>query len=227
MTFTTMEQAFGLIGQWWLVSMLAFVAGTFLCWNHKWYRFLRDHTPLPEMRLLFIIITVMVTANSWSVWRLWRCENWDNDFAPLLVYLLMIVALHAYVPALMAVKSLWLCAAVSLVACGLAIAYATLAFVEADVYAGIVGVFDIVWALVHLGYTLYLNPLREEHLLNKYRGRPDSEPAVKHRRVSIHRDEDDDDDDEPLAPPPLIDPGTIPTTASTSGVQTSVRFSFP
>lgn len=174
MSFTTMEHAFGLVGQWWLVSMVVFVSMTFLCWNYKWYAFLREHSPMPEMRALFIIMTIMVTANSWSVWRLWRCENWDADLAPLLIYLFMIVAIHAYVPALMAVKSLWLCAFVSLVACGLAIAYSTLAFIEADTYAGIIGVFDIVWALVYLGYTLFLNPMREEHLLNKYHGHPDA-----------------------------------------------------
>lgn len=223
MSFSTMEHAFGLVGQWWLVSMLVFVSATFLCWNHKWYRYLRDHTPMPEMRLLFVIVTVMVTANSWSVWRLWRCENWDADFAPLLIYLLMIVALHAYVPSLMAIKSLWLCVAVSLVACGLAIAYATLAFIEADVYAGIVGVFDIVWALFHLGYTLYLNPLREEHLLNKYHGLPDAEYAPQSRRSSG----DDDNETTKRSEPALFNPGAIPTGVTPNGVRLGIGLTFP
>lgn len=222
MVFSTMEHAFGLIGQWWLVSMLVF-STTFLCWNYKWYRYLRDHTPMPEMRLLFVVITIMVTANSWSVWRLWRCENWDTDLAPLLVYLLMIVALHAYVPALMAVKSLWLCAAVSLVACGLAIAYAVLAFIEADVYAGIVGVFDIVWALMQLGYTLYLNPLREEHVFNKYHGRPDASGA----KNATSDDDLIDDVDKHFVPPPLVDAGAFSSGISAGGIRGSLKLTFP
>lgn len=184
MSFTTMEHAYGLVGQWWFMSMMVFVSTTFFCWDYNWYRFLRKHTPMPEMRVLFIAMTIMVTANSWSVWRLWRCENWDADLAPLLIYLLMLAALHGYVTILMTLKSLWLCLLVSLTACGLAIAYTVLGFIEADTYAGIVGVFDIVYSLFLLGYTLYLNPLKEEILMSKYEKRPvppqkDLEPATE------------------------------------------------
>lgn len=164
---TTMEHAHGLM-EWWLVTMTIFVATTFLCWNYKWYAFLRKKTPMPEMRMFFIVMTVLVTANSWSVWRLWRCENWDTDLAPLLVYLLLVICLHGYITSLMALKSLWLCLGISAAACGLAVGYTVLAFIEADTYSGIVGAFDIVYALLLIGYTLYLNPLKEEELLDRY-----------------------------------------------------------
>lgn len=177
--FTSMEHAYGLM-EWWLVTMTIFVSTTFLCWNYKWYAFLRKKSPMPEMRMLFIVMTIMVTANSWSVWRLWRCENWDTDLAPLLIYLFMVICLHGYVTALMAFKSLWLCLGIAFAAFGLAVAYTILAFIEADTYAGIVGAFDIVYALFLLGYTAYLNPLKEEQLLDRYHGvkpvrRPDAE----------------------------------------------------
>lgn len=232
MTFTTMEHAWGLVGQWWSVSMLVFVSMTFLCWNYKWYRFLREHTFMPEMRALFMAITVMVTANSWSAWRLWRCENWDTDLAPLLVYIFMIISLHAYVPALMAIKSLWLCTAVSLVACGLAIAYTALAFVEADIYAGIVGVFDIVWALLQLFFTLYLNPLHEKRVLNKYYGRPNT-PSRKNRQrgvevsVAVHTSARySSSEDDHMEPAPLVDEGELQSTVSSTGTQLSMGLSF-
>jgi len=170
MAFSTMEHAYSLVGEWALVTMLVFISTTFLSWNYKWYAYLRKYTPMPEMRIVVILLTIMAGANSWGVWRLWRCENWDNGLAPLLVYLLMIAALYGYTPALMVAKSLWLCLIVSIVACGLAIAYTALSFVEADIYTGIIGVFDIVWALLLLGYTFLLNPFNEEKRLNVYRG---------------------------------------------------------
>lgn len=219
MAFTTMEHAYALVGQWWLVSMLVFVSTTFLCWNHKWYRHLRDHSPMPEMRMLFIVVTVMVTANSWSVWRLWRCEDWDTDVAPLIVYILMIIALHGYVPALMVLKSLWLCAALSLIACGLAIAYTTLAFIEADTYAGIIGVFNIVWGLLNLGYTMYLNPMREESVLNKYYGRPDVSKKKKKKTVRVQTDNENVE----MSQPPLFDMSTI---SSTSGGRAGLQLTL-
>lgn len=221
MALTTMEQAWGLIGQWWMFSMLVYMGMTFLCWNYKWYRHLREHTPLPEMRALFMAKAVMVAANSWSVWRLWRCENWDTDLAPLLIYILMIIALHGYVPALMAIKSLWLCVALSLVACGLAIAYTTLAFIEADTYAGIIGVFNIVWALFNLGYTLYLNPLREEEILNVYYGRVSAPKNSDDESMSASIISDSDEDDSaPL--PPLVEAGAIPIRQG-GGVRATMR----
>lgn len=166
---TTMEHAHGMF-QWLVVTVTVLVATTFLCWNYKWYAFLRKKSPMPEMRMLFVVLMVMAAANSWSAWRLWRCENWDTDFAPLLIYLLMIVCLYGYITVLMTLKSLWLCLGISLAAGGLAVAFTTLAFIEMDTYAGIVGVADIIHALLLLGYTLFLNPLKEEELLDRYHG---------------------------------------------------------
>jgi hypothetical protein len=204
LSFTTIEDAHGLF-QWLSYTLTVFAATTFLCWNYKWYYFLRKHSPMPEMRMLFIVMAVMVTANSWSVWRLWRCEDWDTDFAPLLVYVLLVICLHGFVTALMGIKSLWLCMGISMAACGLAIAYTVLAFIEADTYAGIVGVFDIVYALLLLGYTLYLNPLKEEALLDKYYGKsPKIVPAAS-------------------LPSPLLSVGFFANTGSGAGFSVSVN----
>lgn len=206
LTFTTMEHAHGLF-QWTFVTLTILVSTTFLCWNYKWYAFLRKRTPMPEMRMLFIVLMVMVSANSWSVWRLWRCENWDTDFAPLLVYLLMVTCMYGYVTALMLLKSLWLCLGISLAAMGLAIAYTVLAFIEADTYAGIVGAFNIVHALLLLGYTLYLNPLKEEELLDRYNGiKPTKRP-------------------DPQLPEPLLSANFFTGSATGLSFNASVNFS--
>lgn len=232
MVFSTMEHAWGLVGQWWMLSLLIFATMTFMCWDYKWYAFLRDTSPAPPMRGLFIVMTVMITANSWSVWRLWRCENWDADAAPLIIYILLIVAIHAYVPALMALKSLWLCMATALISCGLAIAYTVLAFVEADTYAGIVGVFDIVHGLLQLIFTLYLNPLREEYILNKYRGIP--QPARTKTGVVVVEDQKveqpapEDEDTEFGEPAPLFNANRIPEAGDPNklSIRPSIKFSL-
>jgi hypothetical protein len=137
----------------WLLweTLNIFVCNMFLyfLWRRDWFKSITSvlRIPIPQSFYFFCLLALTV-ANGWSGYALWHCRNWDQDFIPLLIHVLMIVFVYGFPFVIMVTKEPIAYLFAAFVCVGLSAAYTGIGWTR-DVFVGIVGIFDIVVSLFY------------------------------------------------------------------------------
>lgn len=149
------------------MGMTFYVFGMFLAWNRDWYRSIQHHTLwiLPE-RLYFVIIMVLTLVDAYGGWRLWVCENWDANFAALLMAMLTMLFLNLFSFIMMVTKSSAAYLFFSFAYICFSVAFTVFGFIN-DAGVGIIGVFNIILGLIYFAFSLWTYS-NEHHIHSHY-----------------------------------------------------------
>jgi hypothetical protein len=150
----TLTSAFGFLE--WLAFNL-FVSNTFLylLWRQHWYKAVTNFIALPiRQTFFFACMTILAVLNGWAAFALWHCKNWDADFAPLFVNILMVIFINGFPFIVMLTRNSFVYWIMALACLGLSAAFTGLGWIH-DTFAGIVGLIDIAFSIGFFVFSFY------------------------------------------------------------------------
>ena len=124
----------------WAALGFAGLLPTYYLWDRDWYDYVAARTIGLPGRLVSILMVLLTMAGTFASWRLWRCDNWNEDPVPLALYFFMVVINAAFWPLFNKLNDVIPAIIVGAVSSGLAVAFTIFAWMSTDTYAGVVGI---------------------------------------------------------------------------------------
>lgn len=149
--FEKLSDGFGFV-EW--LALYIFISNTFMyvVWRQRWYMALGNYMVFPVTQsIFFACMLVLNVANAWAAFELWRCKNWDEDWVPLFLNLLAMIAINVFPFMVMTTKEALAYIFLSLTIIGLSVAYTIVSW-KHDARAGGVGIADCFVGLAFFGY---------------------------------------------------------------------------
>lgn len=152
------------LGYWIATTLGIFTLFTWLTWDSNKYAFFVSQANfIPEI-VLHGAVYIWMLMSGWSAWRVWYCDNWDVEPAPLAIYMVKIIFIALITPSFMKARRLWVPTSTTLIAIVFAIINLILFAIE-DEWAAVLGVVDLLslcTILVVFLYLIYINPIINE-----------------------------------------------------------------